>query len=152
MSWSVNACMFACEICRGTGANACPHFLSVLYTTTLSSSHFLSPLFRPCSPRPPSYIVLAIGQSTNGFHSSITGGDPSPLGETGWKPSEYRRAFYLVLSLFYSISFMFPLLFSLSLSLPLSPHSLSVSREIAQKAACMQSSPALRRFTYSGLC
>lgn len=144
--------MFACKICRETGVITFPHFLPVLFSTSLSSSHFLSPLFCPRSPCPPTYIVLAIGQSTNGSYSSITGGDPSPLGETGWKPSEYRKAFYLFLSLFYSISLMFPFIFSLSLSLPLSLHSLSVSREIAPKAACMQNSPALRRFTYSGLC
>lgn len=42
-----------------------------------------------------------------------------PAGESGWKPSEYRKPFYLFLSLF-SLSLMFLFPHSLSLSLPYS--------------------------------
>ena len=86
-----------------------------------------SPLSLSLSLSPPSiafvllpfalpYIVLAISQSTNGSYSSISGGDLGPLGKRGWKPCEYRKAFYLSLSLFSSVSLMFPFPRSLSLS------------------------------------
>lgn len=88
------------------------------------------------------YIVLAISQSTNGSYSSISGGDLGPLGKRGWKPCEYRKAFYLSLSLFSSVSLMFPFPRSLSLSLPLLSHSLSYSprlclRRLLWKPGCM---------------
>lgn len=108
---------------------------------------FLSPFF--CPPFALPYIVLAISQSTNGSYSSIIGGDPGPLGDRGWKLSECRKAFYLFLSLFSSVSLMFPFPRSVFLSLPLRP-SLSLSPEIALKAGCVLNSP--RRFAYSGLC
>lgn len=84
-----------------------------------SSPLFLSPFF--CPPFALPYIVLAISQSTNGSYSSIIGGDPGPLGDRGWKLSECRKAFYLFLSLFSSVSLMFPFPRSVFLSLPLPP-------------------------------
>lgn len=65
------------------------------------------------------YIVLAISQSTNGSYSSISGGDPGPLGERRRKPTEYRKAFYLFI-LFCLPHVSIPLL-PLFISPPLSP-------------------------------
>lgn len=112
--------------------NAPPHLLPI-HSSTPQPYSLLS-----LSPPPSSiafvllpfalpYIVLAISQSTNGSYSSISGGDLGPLGKRGWKPCEYRKAFYLSLSLFSSVSLMFPFPRSLSLSLPLLSHSLSYS-------------------------
>ena len=113
------------------------------------------PSFSPLSflfiPFALSYIVLAISRSMIGPYSSISAGDPSPLGKRGWKRSEYRNAFYL-LSLFYSVSLMFPFPCSLFLYLPSLSHSLSMCQEISLKAGCMQKSPELHHFAYSGLC
>lgn len=97
LQWPETLVRRLCGVCRP----ACLHvkyagklaWTLLLTSTSLSSSLFLSPLFCPRSPCPPPYIVLAIGQSTSGSYSSITGGDPSPLEETGRKPSEYRKAF-----------------------------------------------------------
>lgn len=115
-------------------------FLTFSQFTTPRPCHRLtfSPLSFVLFPLALSYIVLAISQSTNGSYSSITGGDPSPLGETGWKPSEYRKAFYLFLSLFYSVSLMFPFIRSLSLSLSHSlPLPVCVSGDCPKKSgAC----------------
>lgn len=108
---------------------------------------FHPPFFSPISflllPFALPYIVLAISQSTNGSYSSISGGDPSPLGERGWKPSEYRRAFYLFLSLFFSVSLMFPFPRSLSLSLPHSlPLPVCVSGDFSESRVHAEQSDA----------
>lgn len=106
----------------------CSSSLSVQSSMSLSSSLFLSPLI--CPPFALLYIVLAISRSTNGSYSSISGGDPGPLGDGELKRSECRNAFYLFLSLFSSVSLMFPFPRSLFLSLPLPPLSLSPSHSV----------------------
>lgn len=65
-----------------------PH--SLLYISVFLR---LSPISFVPLPFALPHIVLAISRSTNGSFSSISGEDPGPAGERGWRPSEYREAF-----------------------------------------------------------
>lgn len=94
---------------------------NLLFTFSSSSAlclchmHSFSPWSFVLSHFALKYIVWAISRSSRSSYSSISGGDPGP--ERGWKPSEYRKAFYLFLSIFYSVSLVLPFLHSPSLSL-----------------------------------
>lgn len=83
------------------------------------------------------YIVLAISQSTHGSYSSMGRGDPGPLGERGWKPSEYRKPFYLSLFILFSLMFSVPCSFSLSLP----PLDVCVSGDCSESKMVQRSVP-----------